>query len=161
MSAWLRRRYGAGPLHLLSLLTALAFAGYLVHEILQVYLPLRILIWFAGAAIAHDLILWPLYAVADRSAVALSRRRPDRLPAVPWINHLRVPVLFSALWLAVSLPLVARWSQPTYHLASGLSEDPYLGRWLLLSGSAFALSAVLYAVRVARARRRPGTNPAG
>lgn len=153
MTAFLRRHYGAGPLHLLGMITALAFSGYLVHEILQVYLPLRILVWFLGAAVAHDVILWPLYAVADRTSVAMSRRRPDRLPAVPWVNHLRVPAFFSAIWLAVSLPLVARWSQPTYRLASGLSEDPYLGRWLLLTAVAFGASAVAYALRLARARR--------
>ena len=109
---------------------------------------LRILVWFVSAAVVHDLIVWPLYAIADRGAAAAARRRPDRLPAVPWINHLRVPVVLSAVMLVVSFPLVFRWSQPAYRAASGLSENPYLGRWLLLSGAAFGASAVIYAVRV-------------
>jgi ABC-type transport system involved in cytochrome c biogenesis permease subunit len=148
--AWFRRRYGAGPLHLLSLVACLAFAGYIVTRILAGPEGLRILVWFAGAAVAHDLVLWPLYAVADRGAVVAARRHPERLPRVPWVNYVRVPTILSAVLLAVSFPLVFRWSEPAYHNASGLTESPYLGRWLLLTGVAFGVSAVLYAWRVGR-----------
>jgi hypothetical protein len=150
----MRRRYGAGPLHLLSLVACFALTGYVVTRVLAGPEGLRILVWFAGAALAHDLLLWPLYALADRTATAAARRHPDRLPSVPWINHLRVPAVLSAVMLAVSLPLVFRWSEPTYRAASGLTESPYLGRWLLLSGAAFAVSAVVYALRVSRATVR-------
>lgn len=154
---WLRRRYGAGPLHLLALPACLAFSGYMVYTVLPAPLSIRILIWFAGAAVAHDLLLWPLYAIADRSAVRLHRRHPDRLPAIPWINYLRVPAVLSAVMLAISFPLVLRLAEPTYRAATGLSESPYLSRWLILSGAAFAASAVLYALRLAGLRRRrPG-----
>ena len=66
--SWLRRRYGAGPLQLLSLLSCFALAGYVVTRVLAGPEGLRILVWFAGAAIAHDLFLWPLYALADMTA---------------------------------------------------------------------------------------------
>jgi hypothetical protein len=147
---WFRKHYGAGPLHLLSMLACLAFAGYVATRILAGPEAIRILVWFAGAAVAHDLILWPLYAVADRGAALAARHHPDRLPKVPWINHLRVPAVLSAVMLAVSFPLVFRWSEPTYHAASGLTETVFLGRWLLLSGAAFGVSALLYAWRVGR-----------
>jgi hypothetical protein len=147
---WFRRHYGAGPLHLLSLVACLAFAGYGVTRILAGPEGIRILVWFGGAAVAHDLVLWPLYAVADRGAVVAARRHPERLLRVPWINYVRVPTILSAVLLAVSFPLVFRWSEPAYHNASGLTESPYLGRWLLVTGMAFGLSAVLYAFRVGR-----------
>jgi hypothetical protein len=154
---WLRRRYGGGPLHLLSLLASLGFAGYVVNLILQVPEAIRILIWFVGAAVLHDLILWPLYAIADQGATRLHRRRAGQAPPIPWINHVRVPVVLSAVMLAISFPLVLHWSEPAYHTASGLTENVYFGRWLLLSGAAFALSALLYAVRVGRyfSEKRP------
>lgn len=145
-----RRHYGAGPLHLLALVASLSFAGYVVTRILAGPEAVRILVWFAGAAVAHDLILWPLYAIADRGAALAARHHPERLPKVPWINHVRVPTVFSAVALAVSFPLVFRWSEPTYHAASGLTESPYLGRWLLLTGVAFGVSAVLYALRIGK-----------
>jgi hypothetical protein len=151
---WLRRRYGAAPLHLLSLLCCLALAGYGATRVLAGPEGLRILVWFAAAAVAHDLVLWPLYALADVTLVAVARRHPERLPKVPWTNHLRIPVVVSAVMLAVSFPLVFRLSEPAYHAASGLTENPYLGRWLLLTGMAFGLSAVVYALRLGRAIAR-------
>lgn len=156
MTPLFRRVIGAGPLHFLALLAGLAFAGYLVWTVLPAPEGLRILIWVAGAAVIHDLIVWPLYALADRAARALQSRVPRGLPTVPWINHIRVPVVLSAMMLVVSWPLVIRHSEASYHLASGLTEHPFLGRWLLLSGSTFAASAVVYATRMIRAaRRRP------
>jgi hypothetical protein len=148
-----RRRYGDGPLHLLSLLACFALAGYVVTRVLYAHSRFRIAIWFGGAVVAHDLVLWPLYALADRTAVAASRRRPSRLPAVPWINYLRVPAVISGVLLVVSFPLVFKLSEGAYHSASGLSESPYLGHWLLITGTLFAASAILYAARVGRVVR--------
>jgi hypothetical protein len=86
--------------------------------------------------------------------VVAARRHPQRLPHVPWINHLRVPVFLSAIWLMVSFPLVLRLTPGAYHRATGLTPDVYLGRWLGLVGAAFAASALLYAFRVGRSVRR-------
>jgi hypothetical protein len=151
---WLEVHYGAGPLHLLCLPAALGFAGYLVWTVLPAPQSVRILIWVVSAAVAHDLLLWPLYSLADRAGHLLSTGR--RRPAVPWINHLRVPAVLSAVGLAVSFPLVFRRSEATYHTATGLTEHPYLARWLLLSASAFAVSALLYALRLVVVLRRGG-----
>ncbi|MCW2725017.1 MAG: hypothetical protein JWN35_1938 [Frankiales bacterium] len=154
MRRW-RDRYGAGPLHLLSLLACFALAGYAFLQASHGPLPLRMAVWFVGALIAHDLVLFPLYALADRSLTALRPRRTVRDPGA--VNYLRVPALLSGLLLLMFFPLILRRSEGPYGAASGLDQAPYLGRWLLLTGLAFGISAVLYAVR---ARRGPGPSPA-
>ena len=73
---------------------------------------------------------------------------------MPWINHLRVPAVLSAVLLAVSFPLVFRWSEPTYHAAYGLTEAPYLGRWLLVTGAAFEPRPSCARCRVGRVMAR-------
>lgn len=148
----IRKHYGAGPLHLLSVLACGLVVAYVVTRLVASGPITKIEVWFVGAAVAHDLFLWPLYALADRSAVRLARRDPSRLPAVPWINHLRVPAVLSAVLLAVSFPLVLQLSPGAYQAATGLSQAPFLNRWLGITGVLFATSAVLYAVRVGRAR---------
>lgn len=151
----LRRHYGAGPLHLLSFLACFAFAGYVVQAMLQVRQGERIVIWFAAAIVAHDALLFPLYALADRSAGWLTaRRHPKDLPAVPWINHVRVPAVMSVMLLAISFPLVLDLSNRTYKAASGLTLAPYADRYLLIVAVLFGASAVLYALRIARAAAR-------
>lgn len=149
MKRWLALQYGAGPLHLFGVACGLAFGGYLVWVVIPAPNSTRILVWVGTAGIVHDLVLWPLYTVLDRIAARAGRKARLR---VPWINYLRVPTVLSAVMLTVSFPLVIRHSEPAYHRATGLTENPYLGRWLLLSGGAFALSALLYVVRSARGR---------
>lgn len=149
-----RRHYGAGPLHLLSLVTCAVLVAYVVSRLVASGPITKVAIWFAGAVVAHDLFLWPLYALADRAGVVAARRNPSALPSVPWINHLRVPAVLAGVLFAVSFPLVLQWSPGAYHAATGLSQAPFLNRWLLITGVAFAASAVLYAIRLARARRR-------
>ncbi|MER7847888.1 hypothetical protein ABTZ03_28545 [Kitasatospora sp. NPDC096077] len=145
------RWYGAGPLHLLALLASLALTGYAVQR-LVVDRPLAVAIWFVGAAVAHDLVLLPLYSIADLSARSVLRRRaPARTAGVGWINHLRVPVFLSGLLLLVWFPLILDLSVP-YAGATGLSEGVYLGRWLAITGVLFGLSAVVLAIRIRRAR---------
>jgi hypothetical protein len=144
-----RRHYGAGPLHLLSLLACFAFSGYVVDIMYHARHGQRILVWFVAAILGHDVVLFPLYALADRSAHFVdARRHPQRLPVVPWINYVRVPVVVSALLLAISWPLVLDRSEPAYHAATGLTLAPYDGRYLLVVAVAFGASAVLYALRI-------------
>jgi hypothetical protein len=147
------RHYGAGPLHLLSLLACFALVGYVVTRIHAEGGWFRIALWFVLALVAHDLILWPLYALADRSAIRLAHRRPEHLPRVPWINHVRVPAVISGVLLGMFFPLIFRVSDRYYSRVSGMSESPYLGHWLLVTGILFAGSAVIYAIRLGRARR--------
>ncbi|GAC1444364.1 MAG: hypothetical protein NVS3B26_16190 [Mycobacteriales bacterium] len=144
----LRRSYGAHPLHLLSLLACFAIAGWAVLQASHGPLPLRMAIWFLGALIGHDLVLFPLYALADRGlSTAVPRRRGKLLTAAGTVNYLRVPALLSGLLLLLFFPLILRQSEGPYAAASGLNQSPYLSRWLLLTGAAFGLSAVLYALR--------------
>ena len=158
---WLRRHYGDGPVHLILSIGSLGFAGYLVWTVLPAPNAVRILVWFAAAAAVHDLVLWPLYALLDRMLKPIMPcRRPEpegcQGKPVPLINHIRVPAVLSAVTLLISFPLVLRHSEPAYHTASGLTEQPYLGRWLLLSGCAFGGSALLYIARLVRLKLRRG-----
>lgn len=148
------RRYGAGPLHLLSILACFAIAGYAVLQASRGPLPVRMAVWFAGAVIAHDLLLFPLYALADRS---LTRVLPRRRPTVTGgVNYVRVPALLSGLLLLMFFPLILQRSEGAYGRASGLDQSPYLERWLLVSGVLFAASAVAFAVSAGRRRGRTG-----
>ncbi len=66
------------------------------------------------------------------------------------INYVRIPVAFSLLLLLAFFPLILGLSEPEYHRASGLTTQPYLWRWLAVTGVLFAGSAVLYALRCRR-----------
>ena len=144
---WFRRLYGSNPLHLLVTIACFAIAGYAANK-LRAGDVKGILVWLAAAVIGHDLVLFPLYAIADRSVTAAFRRRPPALPAVPWINYLRVPVVFSAILLMIWWPLIFRL--PTdFTDKTDLSLSPYMGRWLAVTGGLFLLSALAYAVRLA------------
>ncbi len=152
----LTRWYGAHPLHLLALMGSFAVAGYAAVRLVAER-PVGVALWFLGAAVGHDLVLLPLYAIAQGTVVAAWRRRWPRLPIVPWVNYVRVPVALSALLLLVWSPLIFRLSN-NYEGTTGLSSSGYLGRWLLVSGALFFASAVALAVRlrgVRRSNRRP------
>ena len=147
----LLRWYGASPLHLLALLACFGLAGYAAARLVSSR-PLAVVVWFAGAAVGHDLVLVPLYSLADRSALAVLRHRAPQLPAAPWINYVRVPAALSGLLLLVWFPLILRLRSP-YHASTTLSADPYLWHWLAVTGTLFLLSAVAFALRL-RSRSR-------
>ncbi|TSD99574.1 hypothetical protein FOS14_11660 [Skermania sp. ID1734] len=150
MLARFRRFYGAHVLHLLVLLACFAVFGYVVATIQPVTLWnsqkwwQSIAVWFAAAIIAHDLVLFPLYALADRVLAAVAPTRA--------LNYLRVPTLGSGLLLLVYLPGIIRQGGDTYLAATGQTQEPFLGRWLLISAAMFVLSALVYA---ATRPRRP------
>jgi hypothetical protein len=150
-----RRAYGAHPLHLLALLACFALAGYVATRLAGDPLVVRMLIWFGGAAIAHDLLLFPLYALADRSVRGVLRLLPatrlNRAPVVSPLNYLRIPTLGTALLFVVFLPGIIQQGAHTYRSATGLTQAPYLGRWLILTAVMFGVSAVVYAIRTRRA----------
>jgi hypothetical protein len=150
----LLRWYGAGPLNLLCLLGCFALAGYAAAQLISSR-PLGVAVWFLGAVIGHDLLLVPLYSLADRSARTVIRHRDPGLPAVRWINYVRVPAALSGLLLLVWFPLILRLST-AYHASTTLSPAPYLWHWLAVTGALFLLSAVAFAVRL---RRTPGETP--
>ncbi|MEU3312095.1 hypothetical protein AB0940_01945 [Streptomyces sp. NPDC006656] len=144
-----RRRYGASPLHLLLLLASFALACYAGLRLLDGD-ALGVSLWFVGAALLHDLVLLPLYAFADLAVQRLlgagaRRRRTD-------VNHVRVPAFVSGVLLLVYWPLVL--GQVGHFTAStGLPDDVFLGRWLLITACLFAASAAVLAVRLLRRGR--------
>jgi NADH dehydrogenase FAD-containing subunit len=157
-----RRAYGAHPLHLLALLCCFALAGYAaLRTVTDPKWPVM-LAWFAAAVIGHDLVLFPLYALADRSVTSLlhalrplRRWRPENVRSqVPSINYIRVPALGAGLTFVVFLPGIIQQGARAYHSATGLTQQPYLGRWLLLCAAMFGAGAVAYAIRLRRASTR-------
>ena len=152
---WFRRWYGASPLHLLAMIGCFALAWYAGADLLHAK-PVGVAVWFAGAVVGHDLILMPLYALADKSVMVVFRHRPPKLPTVPWINYLRVPVVLSGLLLLIWFPLIFRIPS-RFPRTTDLSLDPYLGHWLVVTGALFLLSAVALAVRF----RLPRTDASG
>jgi hypothetical protein len=145
------RWYGSGPLHLLVLICSSALTGYAMVRLFAIR-PLDVAIWFVGAAILHDLILLPLYSLADLSAHAVLRHRATRVPQPPWINFLRIPTFLSAVLLLVWFPLILDLSVP-YPGAARLPENVYLGRWLAITAVLFGVSALAFALKLRRLRR--------
>lgn len=65
-----RRRYGASPLHLLALAASFTVtAAAVIRWFDSGSDVIKILVWFVGAIVAHDLILLPLYSLVDRLVV--------------------------------------------------------------------------------------------
>jgi hypothetical protein len=137
-------RYGAPPSQLLALLACVALAGYAASFLLGDPALLRVLGWFVGAAVVHDLVLFPLYALGDRALARLPRSR------VPLVNHVRVPLLGAGLTFLVFLPGIVRQGEATHLAATGLDQQPYLGRWLGLVVVMVVFSALVYLVRLTR-----------
>lgn len=152
----LQSLYGARGLHLLLMLATFALGAYTVLELGldELWEPdvwwQSILVWFLGAVLIHDLVLFPLYALADRLLGGILRRRPEpgHDPGVPIVNHVRVPVLAVGLLFLLFFPGIIEQGAPSYARATGQTQEPFLERWLLLSAAIFGLSAVTYAVRL-------------
>nr|WP_237773521.1 MULTISPECIES: hypothetical protein [Streptomyces] len=156
MSDRFRRWYGEGPLQLVVLLGSFAVAGYAGVRLLDGD-RLLVALWFAGAALVHDVLFVPLYAVADgvlRAAVRRGGRPRERVALI------RVPAFLSGLLLVVWFPLIAG-RVGRYESTTGLPAGVFLTRWLLITAALFAAAAswrALCAVggrRSARKRRPP------
>ncbi|RKN30713.1 hypothetical protein D7044_19190 [Micromonospora musae] len=166
----MRAAYGAGPRHLLVLLLCFVVTGWVALRVAGEATAGRMLLWFVGAVILHDLVLFPLYALLDRglrAAVGVpARPSPSDAPSgdagraaarLALLNHVRVPALGAALLFLVYLPGVLGWGADTYRAATGQERTPLLGRWLVLSGALFLLSAVLWVIRWVRWRTVRGS----
>ncbi|WP_190814893.1 hypothetical protein [Saccharopolyspora pogona] len=155
LARWMRF-YGAGPLHLVLLLGCFALTGYVVFQLLAEPLLIRIAVWFAAAIILHDLVLFPVYALADRAltSVAHVRSRNATRSRVSPVNYIRVPVLASGLLLLLFLPGIIQQGATTYLAATGQTQAPFLTRWVLITVGLLAASALLYGTRLAYAHRQ-------
>lgn len=145
--------YGANPLHLLSLLCCFTLAGYAAIRLVS-FQPIMVAVWFLGAVIGHDLLLLPLYSVADRSLLTILRHQPAALPRVAWINYVRVPAFLSGLLFLVWFPLILRLPV-AYTPATALSPQPFLWHWLAVTAALWILSAFMFALRLRRAPPEP------
>jgi hypothetical protein len=158
--------YGSNPLHFLGTVAAWALAGYALtvlgpHALWNSKVWWQsIAVWFVAAVIGHDLILFPLYALADRSltaaVAAVRNRRAGPSPGVPRVsplNYLRVPTLAAGLSLLLFFPGIIQQGKATYSAATGQSQEPFFGRWLLLVAALYGFSALAYAARLAVAGR--------
>ena len=144
----LRSAYGQGPLHLAAHLAVLAATGYAVIQLTQAHQALNVFAWLLAAALLHDLVFLPLYVAADhalRSALPHAR--------VPVVNHVRFLVVVAGVLLLVWFPLILDRARGNYVRATGREPADYLARWLAITAVLAAGSALVYVVRVLRARR--------
>lgn len=149
-----RDRYGAGPIHLLCVLATFAVAAYALSRALDLTRnPDRIVLWLGGSIVAHDLVLFPVYAVLGviLAGAIVSGGTRSRL-RIAALNHLRVRTSVRLL-LLVWFPLVADKGERSFMRISGLSKDVYLGRWLVITAVLFAGSALLFLLRLRRLAR--------
>jgi hypothetical protein len=148
MIALLSRRYGASPAHLAGHLALFALAFWAISTMLDMRAAGNWVLWLVAAAVLHDFLLLPLYAIPDRLAARLLGGR--RAPRVPVINHLRVPVAVSGALLLVSFPLVLDRAPGNIARVAGFTPDGYLAAWLAITAGVFLLSAAIYGIRLAR-----------
>ena len=159
-----RRAYGAHPLQLVLVLASFVVVGYVVQVLGVARLYDRdvwwqsIGLWFLGAAIGHDLVLFPIYAAVDRAATAVTRTRSSarrRTRAVPVTNYVRLPLLACGLLTLMFFPGVIRQGAGAYHRATGQTQEPFLLRWLILCAAILALGALAYVIARVVAGRQP------
>jgi hypothetical protein len=130
---------------------AFGVAGYALAQIIRGGSVVSFAVWFAGAAVLHDLVLLPLYSLLDRLARPALRRRPTL--RVPLVNHVRVPALISGLLLLVYFPSILGLSDANYFADTGHHLEGYARNWLEITAVLFAASALVYAIRLLRAKR--------
>jgi hypothetical protein len=164
ISTLFKTSYGSHPVHLLTMVSGFALLGYILvtFKVTELWNQgtwwQSIAVWFVAAVVGHDLVLFPLYALVDRILatrigprdVRATRRRPE----VPARNYIRIPAMAAGLTLLIFLPGIIEQGAPTYLAATGQTQQPFLGRWLLLTAVMFGISAVTYAARLGVARRR-------
>jgi hypothetical protein len=153
-----RHRYGAGPLHLLPHLVGFALVALPLDRIFSGGGGVtELLMWYLGLVIAHDLVFVPLYTGLDRLFRARSNRLPLSIRTGPsLINHVRGPVVISALLFIIYFPLISRESGGSYFALSGHHLMDYLRNWLVITAVLFLGSALIYVARIGRARAHPG-----
>jgi hypothetical protein len=145
------RAYGAHPAHLAGHLALFVLAFWAISTMLDMREAFNWVVWFLAAAILHDLLLLPAYSALDRAAArGLAARR---LP-VPLLNHLRVPFAVSGTLLLVGFPLILSRAPGNVTRVAGEAPEGYLAAWLWITAGVFALSAAVYAVRLARRGKR-------
>jgi len=128
-------------------------SGYAIVHLAGSNQPVLLALWFLGALLAHDFLLYPVYTLLDRAAAR--GQGPAGARRASWINFVRVPVVLTGLVFLIWFPFILGLNAKTYRDASGLGTGRFLGRFLALTASLFLVSAALYCLRLLRWRRRP------
>ena len=145
------RRVAPALLQLLVHAAAFAVAFYALTQIFRGGSAVNFILWFAGAALLHDLVLLPLYSLLDWVARVPRHHRSVR--EIVLINHIRTPAVISGALLLVYFPAILGLTDANYLAATGHHPAGYARNWLEITGVLFAASALLYAIRVMRAKR--------
>ncbi len=148
----LRKVYGSGPYHFVAVGVCFVVSGYAILRLADSAEPVLLAVWFVGALLAHDFLVYPAYTLLDRAA-ARGQGLTDSDRA-SWINFVRVPVLLTGLVFLVWFPLILGLNAKTYRDASGLGTGRFLPRFLAFTAFVFLVSAALYCLRLLRWQRR-------
>ncbi|KQU45016.1 hypothetical protein ASG84_12215 [Rhodococcus sp. Leaf278] len=148
--------YGGHPLHAVGLLLSFVLVGYVVAiagpQTLwnsDVWWK-SIVVWFFGSVLLHDAVLYPLYSLADRLLTGSTRRHWTLSP----VNYVRIPALGAGLTFLLFFPGILTQGAESYRAATGLTQEPFLGRWLVLTTALFTVSAAAYFIRLILVRSR-------
>lgn len=163
-----RALYGAHPLQLVLILFGFAVVAYALSLLgfTALWNPdtwwQSIAVWFVGAALAHDLLLFPVYAFADRILViATGRRRSARSsrsgPSL--VNFVRVPLLAAGLITLLFFPGIIEQGAGAYNRATGQTQQPFLHRWVILCALILLSGLIAYLFARAAWKSRPPTSP--
>lgn len=139
--------YGRGPLHLLGVIFCYGLVTYAAIKLFSNN-SLWIALAFPGGIALHDFVLFPMYRKANHMLTdyQLERERKGKTSR-RWINHVRVPVVISFILLLAYFPIILRLVADNRPLNTGLSQDSYLYRWLLVTAALAAGSALAYFMR--------------
>ncbi|MDV6260148.1 hypothetical protein [Rhodococcoides yunnanense] len=148
--------YGGHPLHAVGLLLSFALVGYVIAIAGPATLWNNdvwwqsIIVWFFGSVLLHDAVLYPLYSLADRLLTGSTHRTWTLSP----VNYVRVPALGAGLTFLMFFPGILTQGAESYRAATGLTQEPFLGRWLALTAALFTVSAAAYFLRLILVRSR-------
>jgi hypothetical protein len=131
------QRYGESPLHLAGFVVTFAVAGWAALQLADLKNAFTILLWFLGAIVLHDLVLYPAYTLLDR---ATQRTGVS-------INYVRVPAILSGMLFLVWFPLILEKAPGLYRSVTGVEPPDYMARWLLITAALFAGSIAVAVLR--------------
>jgi hypothetical protein len=155
--------------------------------------PWNLALWLLGGAVLHDGVFLPIYGVLnaaftravgagdDASVKELAMGPPapaaaphatapvdapptrDQLRRVPVINHIRTPLMLSAVLFMVFLPRILNRQPQNFVNALGHAPPDFLMRWVWVTVFVCCASAALYAARWLRSapRRELDARPHG
>ena len=135
-------------------LAVIAIAAFAVSRTFEVASTdnLNFLIWLVAGAVLHDVVLLPLYSLADLvTRLAMSDHPLRRIHAA---NHVRFPAAISLVVFLVYAPTILDRNPGTFERLSGRPQatDP-LEAWLWITLGLFVVSGATLAVRLLMDRR--------